>query len=122
MVKDQIPKLETQNITILGSRENLEGGTRSHIAGWGYDYDHESEKYTLVEDMQNVTIKIVDSKDCEGKLGNDLDLSDNLRFCAGLEEGGHDSCQVGISSCFTIGTITFGPHTVMENEYGTLSK
>ena len=45
--------------------------------------------------MQNVTIKIVDSKDCEGKLGNNLDLSDNLRFCAGLEEGGHDSCQVG---------------------------
>ena len=95
---------------ILGSRENLEGGTRSHIAGWGYDYDHELEKYTLVEDMQNVTIKIVDSKDCEGKLGNNLDLSDNLRFCAGLEEGGHDSCQVGISGCFTIGTITFGPH------------
>ena len=46
------------------------------------------------EEMQSITIPILDNRRCEDKLSHtDLDLNDT-RFCAGHEANGIDACWV----------------------------
>ena len=47
------------------------------------------------EEMQSITIPILDNRRCEDKLSHtDLDLDNDNRFCAGHEVNGIDACWV----------------------------
>ena len=47
------------------------------------------------EEMQSITIPILDNRRCEDKLSHtDLDLDNDDRFCAGHEANGIDACWV----------------------------
>jgi len=76
-------------VCLPGTRKlNLTEGASGYIAGWGMDgYDGDYN-----EEMQSITIPILDNRRCEDKLSHtDLDLDDN-RFCAGHEVNGIDAC------------------------------
>ena len=58
------------------------------VSGWGTTKEGGKQPKKLMK----VTVPIVDRDVCNGKDWYDGEISENM-ICAGLEEGGKDSCQ-----------------------------
>ena len=70
--------------------EEYEAGTMCTVTGWGAL----SEGGSLGDTLQKVEVPIVSDADCRAAYGEE-DVFDSM-ICAGLDEGGKDSCQVSI--------------------------
>lgn len=76
-------------ITLAKFNEPIIKGQISHVTGWGALKEGGSSS----KQLQVVEVPIISLDDCKKAYNSTLIVTDRM-FCAGVPEGGKDSCQV----------------------------
>lgn len=69
-------------------------GTDGIVTGWGATQEHGS----IATNLQEVQVPIMSNRQCRTTGYGSSRITDNM-LCAGLADGGRDSCQVSVSHC-----------------------
>lgn len=72
------------------------------VTGWGAVQEHGS----ISTNLQEVSVPIMSNKDCRNTAYGATRITDNM-LCAGISEGGRDSCQVIVSFGLVIAKLSF---------------
>merc|ERR1712215_436415 len=90
------------SISLPSSMEEYPAGTDCTVSGWGTT----SEGGSLGKTLMKVTVPVVSDDDCRDAYGVS-EIADSM-ICAGLEQGGKDSCQGGSGGPFMCGSQLSG--------------
>merc|ERR1712071_643883 len=78
---------QENSISLPSDGKEYSAGTMCTVSGWGTT----SEGGSLGSALMKVTVPVVSDDDCRAAYGQS-DVADSM-ICAGLDEGGKDSCQ-----------------------------
>lgn len=94
-LKTPVTNVETIALLPLATMDSLSVGTNTTVIGWGSTvgysgYDANPPAPIYPDDLQQVTMPLVDNSVCNTNLGGSVNSN---MICAGLDGGGVDSCQ-----------------------------
>ena len=80
---------DSDKIALPEQDEEIPAGAMVTVTGWGAT----SEGGSLPATLQTLDVPVVDNPTCNQKYSGFNDITDQM-FCAGVDAGGKDSCQV----------------------------
>ncbi len=120
----------------------MPAGTAATLLGWGNIkpssiFIDPSEEIFFPESLQQVSIPLVSNETCQNAYTTyypefDINIATGM-LCAGLANGGKDSCQAdsggpllvaraGVNSWTQVGIVSFGAGCAQENAYGVYTR